>query len=178
MLEQLTEKVSFTSHIALHDFSVNISFASAIFIFTKCKINRYHCTHGTFSSTLLFNQVAWFVSNCHPRNQRMHYARELSKYIQVDIYGACGSLRCPRSQSQTCFDMLDEDYKFYLAFENSNCKDYITEKFFVNGLGYVQGDTLAYSFVRIINRGYFDVAVVRRKLSRPTECSIISPGGR
>jgi len=66
----------------------------------------------------------------------MHYAKELSKFIQVDIYGACGSLRCPRSQSQTCFDMLDEDYKFYLAFENSNCKDYITEKFFVNGLGY------------------------------------------
>lgn len=66
----------------------------------------------------------------------MHYARELSKYIQVDIYGTCGTLRCPRSQSQACFDMLDEDYKFYLAFENSNCKDYITEKFFVNGLGY------------------------------------------
>ncbi|KAL2728059.1 glycoprotein 3-alpha-L-fucosyltransferase A-like isoform X1 [Vespula maculifrons] len=81
-------------------------------------------------------KVAWFVSNCHPRNQRMHYAKELSKYIQVDIYGACGTLRCPRSQSQTCFDMLDEDYKFYLAFENSNCKDYITEKFFVNGLGH------------------------------------------
>ncbi|XP_012276310.1 glycoprotein 3-alpha-L-fucosyltransferase A isoform X2 [Orussus abietinus] len=81
-------------------------------------------------------KVAWFVSNCHPRNQRMHYAKELSKYIQVDIYGACGSLRCPRSQSQACFDMLDADYKFYLAFENSNCKDYITEKFFVNGLGH------------------------------------------
>ncbi|XP_012148355.2 glycoprotein 3-alpha-L-fucosyltransferase A isoform X2 [Megachile rotundata] len=81
-------------------------------------------------------KVAWFVSNCHPRNQRMHYAKELSKYIQVDIYGTCGTLRCPRSQSQACFEMLDEDYKFYLAFENSNCKDYITEKFFVNGLGH------------------------------------------
>lgn len=81
-------------------------------------------------------KVAWFVSNCHPRNQRMQYARELSKYISVDIYGACGSLRCPRSQAKTCFDMLDADYKFYLAFENSNCKDYITEKFFVNGLGH------------------------------------------
>lgn len=88
------------------------------------------------SISIMLLQVAWFVSNCHPRNQRMHYAKELSKYIQVDIYGTCGSLRCPRSQSQACFDMLDEDYKFYLAFENSNCKDYITEKFFVNGLGY------------------------------------------
>ncbi|XP_076174536.1 glycoprotein 3-alpha-L-fucosyltransferase A [Ptiloglossa arizonensis] len=81
-------------------------------------------------------KVAWFVSNCHPRNQRMHYAKELSRHIQVDIYGTCGTLRCPRSQYQACFDMLDEDYKFYLAFENSNCKDYITEKFFVNGLGH------------------------------------------
>ncbi|XP_057337504.1 glycoprotein 3-alpha-L-fucosyltransferase A isoform X1 [Microplitis mediator] len=81
-------------------------------------------------------KVAWFVSNCHARNQRMQYAKELSKYIQVDIYGACGSLRCSRSQAQTCFEMLDIDYKFYLAFENSNCRDYITEKFFVNGLGH------------------------------------------
>lgn len=80
-------------------------------------------------------KVAWFVSNCHARNQRMQYAKELSKYIQVDIYGACGTLRCSRSQAQTCFEMLDLDYKFYLAFENSNCRDYITEKFFVNGLG-------------------------------------------
>ena len=30
--------------------------------------------------------------------------------------------------------MLDTHYKFYLAFENSNCQDYISEKFFVNGL--------------------------------------------
>ena len=80
-------------------------------------------------------QVAWFVSNCGARNGRLQYAKELQKYISVDIYGACGTKKCPRSQQKNCFDKLSKDYKFYLAFENSNCKDYITEKFFVNGLG-------------------------------------------
>lgn len=81
-------------------------------------------------------QVAWFVSNCGARNGRLNYARELGKYINVDIYGACGPHRCPRTSANRCFQLLDEEYKFYLAFENSNCKDYITEKFFVNGLGH------------------------------------------
>jgi glycoprotein 3-alpha-L-fucosyltransferase len=79
-------------------------------------------------------KVAWFVSNCGARNGRLAYARELSKYISVDIYGSCGPLKCPRSDKK-CFELLDRDYKFYLAFENSNCRDYITEKFYVNGLG-------------------------------------------
>ena len=30
--------------------------------------------------------------------------------------------------------MLQKKYKFYLAFENSNCRHYITEKFFYNAL--------------------------------------------
>jgi len=81
-------------------------------------------------------QVAWFVSNCGARNGRLNYARELGKYINVDIFGACGPNRCPRTNANKCFQLLDKDYKFYLAFENSNCKDYITEKFFVNGLGH------------------------------------------
>lgn len=73
------------------------------------------------------------MSNCHARNRRLQYARQLAKYIQVDIYGACGSHHCPRADPN-CLEMLDREYKFYLAFENSNCRDYITEKFFVNGL--------------------------------------------
>ena len=79
-------------------------------------------------------KVAWFVSNCGANNGRSEYAKRLAKLIDVDIYGACGSLQCPREEGR-CFKMLSEDYKFYLAFENSNCIDYITEKFFVNGLG-------------------------------------------
>lgn len=64
---------------------------------------------------------------------------------QVDIYGKCGTLKCGRNivnagdetpdENGKCFDMLDKEYKFYLSFENSNCRDYITEKFFVQGLG-------------------------------------------
>ena len=56
-------------------------------------------------------------------------AKELGQYIDVDIYGGCGSLKCARNNNANCLDMLDSEYKFYLAFENSNCQDYITEKF-------------------------------------------------
>lgn len=74
------------------------------------------------------------MSNCSARNNRLQFAHELGKYIDVDIYGACGAFKCSRTNADKCFDILDRDYKFYLAFENSNCRDYITEKFFVNGL--------------------------------------------
>lgn len=52
----------------------------------------------------------------------------------MDIYGSCGAYKCSRNTADKCFEILDRDYKFYLAFENSNCKDYITEKFFINSL--------------------------------------------
>jgi len=80
-------------------------------------------------------KVAWFVSNCNARNGRLEYARNLSKYIDVDIYGACGTKQCPRTNND-CYQILDTQYKFYLAFENSNCIDYITEKFYITGLKY------------------------------------------
>ncbi|XP_013186239.2 glycoprotein 3-alpha-L-fucosyltransferase A [Amyelois transitella] len=93
---------------------------------TENKMERNYAANKT-------KKVAWFVSNCHARNRRLQYARQLSKFISVDIYGACGSHHCPRTDPN-CLEMLDKEYKFYLAFENSNCRDYITEKFFVNGL--------------------------------------------
>lgn len=55
-------------------------------------------------------------------------------FHKVDIYGECGTLGCSVEDKEDCYDMLDTDYKFYLAFENSNCKDYITEKLFENTL--------------------------------------------
>ncbi|XP_012563479.3 glycoprotein 3-alpha-L-fucosyltransferase A [Hydra vulgaris] len=75
--------------------------------------------------------VAWFVSNCATQNERSTLAKELNKYIKVDIYGLCGTLECQRSDAG-CFKKLKREYKFYLSFENSNCKDYVTEKLFWN----------------------------------------------
>lgn len=74
--------------------------------------------------------VAWFVSNCQSKSQREQYANALAKYVQVDVYGDCGSMACDRDNAANCYEMLEQDYKFYLSFENSFCDDYVTEKFF------------------------------------------------
>ena len=49
----------------------------------------------------------------------------------MDSYGACGQKTCPNARAghDFCFDDLSANHSFYLAFENSNCQDYITEKF-------------------------------------------------
>ena len=41
-------------------------------------------------------------------------------------YGACNGKQCPENDC----DALFRDYKFYLAFENTLCHEYVTEKFF------------------------------------------------
>ncbi|XP_052101791.1 glycoprotein 3-alpha-L-fucosyltransferase A-like [Mytilus californianus] len=64
----------------------------------------------------------------------MTYARQLAKYINIDIYGACGTKSCIKSDSKKCLAMIKQNYKFYLAFENSKCLGYYTEKFSQNAL--------------------------------------------
>ncbi|KFM64697.1 Glycoprotein 3-alpha-L-fucosyltransferase A, partial [Stegodyphus mimosarum] len=74
--------------------------------------------------------VAILGSNCGGQNYRWDYVDELQKYIPVDIYGGCGTRTCPGHFTKDC--SIISDYKFYLAFENSNCKEYITEKLWWN----------------------------------------------
>ncbi|XP_048247307.1 glycoprotein 3-alpha-L-fucosyltransferase A-like [Haliotis rufescens] len=77
--------------------------------------------------------IAWFVSNCRTPSKREVYVRELRKHIDVDIYGACRNTKsydCPKGRSFECLGLLNTTYRFYLSFENSLCKDYITEKFY------------------------------------------------
>ena len=73
--------------------------------------------------------VAWMVSNCNTHSQREHYVKELRKHIPVDIYGGCGKLKCKRTDGDKCMQHINDQYKFYLSFENSVCNDYVTEKF-------------------------------------------------
>ena len=80
--------------------------------------------------------IAWFVSNCKSHSKREEYVNELQKYIPVDVYGQCGPLNCPPGAENynairmwpSCYSMLEEEYKFYISFENNFCKDYVTEK--------------------------------------------------
>ncbi|KAK6195179.1 hypothetical protein SNE40_000656 [Patella caerulea] len=72
--------------------------------------------------------VSIFSSNCGVPSQREKYINLLRKYIPVDFYGRCGNLTCKKSHD--CFISNAKIYKFYLSFENSLCKDYVSEKFF------------------------------------------------
>ncbi|XP_042890421.1 glycoprotein 3-alpha-L-fucosyltransferase A-like [Penaeus japonicus] len=74
--------------------------------------------------------AAWFVSNCNTDSSRSRLTQTLQQYISVEVFGKCGPFQCPRSHSADCYSLLERDYKFYLSFENSLCKDYVTEKFF------------------------------------------------
>jgi len=62
--------------------------------------------------------AAWIVSNCRATSKRELLVQELKKFIQVDVYGGCGPLKCDKQQ---CDRFLLNDYKFYLSFENSLC---------------------------------------------------------
>lgn len=85
--------------------------------------------------------VAWMASSCGAFAwPRAEWARQLQTMIPVDIYGKCGNLTCgsydgskPPSQNAPCMQELRK-YKFYLALENAECDDYLTEKFWENAL--------------------------------------------
>ena len=68
--------------------------------------------------------ILWLVSHCRTNSRRGQYVKRMKNSTEIDIYGACGNSRIKTN------DTFQKDYKFYLAFENSLCKDYITEKFF------------------------------------------------
>ena len=91
--------------------------------------------------------IVWMVSNCKTTSGRQKYVKELRTFGDVDIFGNCGWLKCPRfGEERDCMRrLLNDTYKFYLSFENSLCRDYATEKIF---------NTAKHDIIPVVRGGY------------------------
>jgi hypothetical protein len=87
--------------------------------------------------------VAVFTSNCKAAGaqKRFQYLQELMKHIAVHSYGGCLNNRAepilgedrrwpPLAQRRARKVKILSNYKFYLAFENLDIDDYVSEKVF------------------------------------------------
>ena len=80
----------------------------------------------------------WFVSNCanagifRVQSARVEYAHFLSDHVKVDAFTRgknCATKLGHMLRTKDGAEPSFNNYWFYLSFENSLCKDYITEKF-------------------------------------------------
>ena len=78
--------------------------------------------------------------HCALRGPRFAFVRALMKHMEVSLFGKCASQfesnntwHCPHHMGDGCLEELQR-HKFYLAFENNLCIDYITEKYWRNSL--------------------------------------------
>lgn len=105
-------------------------------------------------------EAAWFVSFCNAKSGRDSYVRVLQKYMDVDVYGACGTLKCHKRvigkfadfhYGDPCLLMVEQHYKFYLAFENryEQDKGALTQANF-------DGDVLGCCSIENLQRSTFD----------------------
>lgn len=100
----------------------------------------------------------WLATNCNSFSKRNLFVREMQKHSkEIDIYGGCGK-SCnitneDRFSSNQCRKKLSKEYRFLLAFENSMCKDYITEKLL---------DTVLFDIVPVVyGYGPYDYLIPR-----------------
>lgn len=84
------------------------------------------------------------VSHCSTVGGREALVDSLKKRLPIDIYGDCGPLKCDKTREEGCYEKLGNEYMFYLSFENSVCRDYVTEKF---------SNALKYNLVPIVYGG-------------------------
>lgn len=70
--------------------------------------------------------VCWIVSNWHEGLKRVQYYNELKEHIHIETYGKAFG----KHVDAESYTSIVSSCKFYLAFENSQHTDYITEKLF------------------------------------------------
>lgn len=86
--------------------------------------------------TILENKtgaIFWLVSNCNTVSRREIAVGKLGKYIMIDKYGACAENPYKRDacmRADECEKDLGSMNFFYIAIENTVCKNYVTEKYF------------------------------------------------
>ena len=76
--------------------------------------------------------VAWISLSPGDNDSRRDYITELNKHIPVHIYGE--TVSCISNDHNECMAEIAKHYKFYLAFEEVQCPDYITDVYFLDGL--------------------------------------------
>ncbi|CAG8612992.1 5532_t:CDS:1 [Paraglomus occultum] len=103
-----------------------------------------HVKFGNKRDDVLF---AWMAGNCKSANKREDYVLELMNYVTVHSYGDClhnqdtpdeilkkyglEKGKAPAYWADNMYEVKRDilsPYKFILAFENSNCEGYVTEK--------------------------------------------------
>ena len=114
--------------------------ADAVFAYGEC-VETTELPNEVNYAANRSHLAIWMVSNCYPVNKRWKYVQALQKHIQIDVYGKCGTHTLPNChllkhaeafhKCKAYDEQVISQYKFYLAFENSFCEDYVTEKAFV-----------------------------------------------
>ena len=80
------------------------------------------------------SSAVWFVSNCNNK-YRLDFANKLGARFSLKVGGLCSKslssvkkrINCPKNSACEASQLAYN--KFYLAFESTNCTDYITDKF-------------------------------------------------
>ncbi|EDO42798.1 predicted protein, partial [Nematostella vectensis] len=110
--------------------------------------------------------IFWAASHCDVPREK--YIRELLKYVPISVYGQCAPFVGLKNSSGYCGMndpkclALEKRHKFILAFENSNCKDYVTEKYWtalkrglvpivLGGASYNPGIAIPGSFINVVD---------------------------
>ncbi|VDK89295.1 unnamed protein product [Litomosoides sigmodontis] len=118
--EQLSEATAVLFHIRDMNELPELRYSKQLFVFVLHESPQYTFNYLDHVAADFFNLTMTY------RSKRELYVNELRKYINVTQHGRCSNSIC----DEECEVHEAAQHRFYLAFENSICRDYITEKLF------------------------------------------------